>query len=438
MHNLRLRPALILALIPLLSVCASAQKRFEQGQELESEGRYAEAVRRYVESLEKERNQPDVVARLEEAGDLAIHGLLTESDEFHAAGQFVSAADAVRSVDRLLQRAAGVNVALPIIGEYPALRRARFDNAITDVWDQGDAAFAEQRWGRAVDAFAMTRRYDPSPEQLHTSRESIYEVHMGSAHYSMDQGHFRAAAGAARLAEDVAGNLDRARSDAAITLRGNAIDAGTVLVAFFPFGADGGVYDAPPFELIGEIDDELMLEHWTAPHTFIAAVDPIFLQRELRRFGSRNRVVDEAITRRIGDILGADLVLTPSYGAFTAEEREVVARAVQVSGRNGRTETYRHFRGEIDYTLDVSWEVRDVRNGRRVGSGSFSLRQRGPYEYGEYPGNLNDLDLSRSQRDLLNGELERRNQSEAFRDLSERIAERIAARALDRILSTIP
>lgn len=438
MPILRLSRVLILSLLAITSACASAQKRFEQGQELEAAGRYVEAVNRYVESLEKEPDQPDVIARLEEAGDLAIRDLLMQSDEFHANGQLLPAADAVRSVDRVLARAARVRVALPLRSGYSDLRRSRFDDAISHVWERGDAAFAEQRWGPAIDAYATTRRYDPSAEQLRTSREAIFDVHMGSAHYSMDQEHFRAAAGAAHLAEEVATNLDRGRSEAAIQLQATAIDAGTVTVAFFPFGADGGTYDPPPLELLGEIDDELMLEHWTAPHPFIVAIDPIFLQRELRRFGSRNRVIDEALTRRIGDLLGADLVLTPSYGEFEVVEHDVVARTVQVRGKNGRTESYRHFRGEVDYSLDVNWELRTVRNGRRLGSGSFSVRQRGPYEYGEYGGNLNDLELSRSQRDLLNGELERRLESEAFRDLSERIASRLARQALNRILSTIP
>ncbi|HKP76282.1 MAG TPA: hypothetical protein VJT67_12215, partial [Longimicrobiaceae bacterium] len=62
--------ALVAALA--LAGCASASKRYEQGVQLEQQGRPADAARRYIDALKKDPSLSDARARLLDAGQRAI------------------------------------------------------------------------------------------------------------------------------------------------------------------------------------------------------------------------------------------------------------------------------------------------------------------------------------------------------------------------------
>src|SRR5689334_8853425 len=68
MRKLSFSVAAVLA----LSACASANKRFGQGQDLENQGRPAEAAERYIQALKKDSRQDSARAGLRRAGAAAL------------------------------------------------------------------------------------------------------------------------------------------------------------------------------------------------------------------------------------------------------------------------------------------------------------------------------------------------------------------------------
>ena len=102
------RLVLIICLPLLISACASAGKRLEQGRELESHGNYDAAVYRYVEALEKDPSLQEARVRLMEAGDAAISLHLQDAESWKSQGDPVSAAREYQVVDRLVASARSV------------------------------------------------------------------------------------------------------------------------------------------------------------------------------------------------------------------------------------------------------------------------------------------------------------------------------------------
>ena len=82
---MRPSPHALLPALFLLAACASAEKRLEQGMELQMQGRYDQAVVRYVEALEKDPQMQEARQRLVEVGDSAISGHLRELSRWSAA-----------------------------------------------------------------------------------------------------------------------------------------------------------------------------------------------------------------------------------------------------------------------------------------------------------------------------------------------------------------
>ena len=75
----RTRIALLLSLA-LLTACASATDRLNDGITLQSQGRYIEAVYRYADAVEKDGDLSEAQDRLLAAGDTALLTAMDEAD----------------------------------------------------------------------------------------------------------------------------------------------------------------------------------------------------------------------------------------------------------------------------------------------------------------------------------------------------------------------
>src|SRR5207302_2574314 len=95
-----LRALLALAAPMLSTACASASKRYEQGQTLEREGRPADAAARYVQALRKNGTLESARAGLRDAGARAIADYLRQAAE-DSAGHADRAGDAFLAIDDL-------------------------------------------------------------------------------------------------------------------------------------------------------------------------------------------------------------------------------------------------------------------------------------------------------------------------------------------------
>ena len=86
---------LVLALPVWLSACASANKRYEQGQRAEREGRAADAAARYVQALKKDGSLESARTGLRDAGARAVADYVAQAAAEDAAGRPDRAADVV-------------------------------------------------------------------------------------------------------------------------------------------------------------------------------------------------------------------------------------------------------------------------------------------------------------------------------------------------------
>ncbi|HYJ79161.1 MAG TPA: hypothetical protein VEW03_06155, partial [Longimicrobiaceae bacterium] len=160
----RVGAALTLALA--VAACASAEKRYEQGMELEQRGRPADAAERYIDALKKDPRLADARPRLQESGDRAVMDYLGEAGALEAAGRADEAVDVLLRLDALRRDAAAVGVTLSVPADYLARRRATLDRAVDDairaaleLARAGRPDDADRRLARAVD------RFEPSPAQ---------------------------------------------------------------------------------------------------------------------------------------------------------------------------------------------------------------------------------------------------------------------------------
>ncbi|MEE9207034.1 MAG: hypothetical protein V3U67_01470 [Gemmatimonadota bacterium] len=417
--------------------CAGAQKRYEQGLDLENEGRYAEAATRYIQSLEKEPNQPAVRDRLRNVGGLAIQEYLEDSRLSHESGYSVSAAQQFHAADRLLAAASGVGVLLPTADDYSVTRSNRFAEAATELLYTGENALAEGRWSDAVSAFAQVEVFEPTFDQSEVARTSGAEGLIGWGHEELLTGHFRAAV---RRSDEalvlLAGRDSRLVADA-VALRAEAIESGTVWVAFTPI-LDLTTTEAPSQDFAEELNDILELDHWSHAPLMVASADPILVRRELRRHGRRRSALTDHEAARIGRSVGVDLVLVGELDEFDSEETNVRERTRSVKTRDGSDATFTEIEGSLRMDVGLEFAVVDTHSRRRVGGGHVRASAKGDFKRGEFDGDVRDLRLSRGQRRLFEEDWRADQYAAVENELVARLAARVAREAYRDISRIVP
>ncbi|HSH76006.1 MAG TPA: hypothetical protein VLA09_10020, partial [Longimicrobiales bacterium] len=249
-RRLRLAPFLSLA---LATGCASAGDRLNEGVNLQSQGRYMEAVYRYAEAVEKDTELVEARERLLAAGDTAIRVAMDDADDLERRGDPVASARLYRDVDQMLARVRQVGMRLDPPADYSELRRAAFDDAIDWQMVRGGEAAEAGRWADARAYYAGARAGFLQPSRLHLeeSYDSETRVLLDWAEVDLADGRPRAAHGRAQEALEVRSSPAR---DVVLTVRelqGRALEAGTVVVAVLPVTASMGVreYLGPEFEV---------------------------------------------------------------------------------------------------------------------------------------------------------------------------------------------
>src|ERR1051326_4717405 len=118
-----------------LVACASANKRIQQGQELQRAGRPAEAADKYIDALKKDQKLDSARVGLRTAGADAIAGWLRGAADPNTSAS--RAAELYLHVDDLEKRALEVGIYLVLPNDYEQRKRAAFDKGI-------DAARSEE------------------------------------------------------------------------------------------------------------------------------------------------------------------------------------------------------------------------------------------------------------------------------------------------------
>ena len=369
--------------LPLLvaTACASAADRFNEGLELEAQGRYMEAAYRYADAVEKDSSLQEARDRLLIVGDSAVILALEEADRLEGRDEPVEAARQFHSIDRLTSRVRSVGMRLAEPADYRASRRTAFDRAIEWYMIEGEDASREGRWEDAIGAFASARGdFSPTRDQREASFDAQTRVTIDWAEIELGDRRPRAAYGIAERALSVRRSPPRPIVLEVRDLQDRALAMGTVVVASLPVSSTGRVRDIVGVELEVELDEGMETGHWRGAPPFVQMADANILRRELRGL-LRGRIPQSpALVGRALNLIGADYGVMVEITSIRIadediqiEERTAVIRR-QDQVRSGERERERE-RGAGRDECDGPGRGQD--RGRGVGLDRDECRGRG-------------------------------------------------------------
>lgn len=415
MAALRNRPVPPVLLVALLAACTSAMDHLNNGIELQTQGRYMDAVYRYAEAWESDSELTEARDRLLAVGDTAIMIAMDDADELERRGDPVGAARQYQRVDQMLSRVRQVGLRIVPPGDYGTIRRAIFDNAIGWQMVRGDEAKEEGRWADAQEFYRGARESFllPARLQVEESLDAETDVLLEWAEVELVDGHPRGAHAKAQDALEVRSSPARDVVLKVRDLQNRALEEGTVVVAVLPVTATDGVrnYLGPDFEV--QLDELLQLDHWNQPPLFVDVADPVILRREMRGL-LRGRIPNSPIVvGRALDLIGADLGATVTLsridvteeGVDVDEHRAIIpAQSARLGSTPRRSQdseamdtvTYSTVDGTRSYYLEANVVIVDV-EGREVERFTASSSRSGPFRRGEFDGDPGRLPLDRDE-----------------------------------------
>jgi hypothetical protein len=382
-----------------VAACASANKRYEQGQELQQQGRPAEAAERYIQALKKDSRLDSARAGLRSAGGAAIDmWMRTAADP---ATQAPAAADAFLAVDDLQRRALEVGIFLPGPSGYDQSKRAAFDRAIARavadaplLINANQHSDALQRLQRAATA------YQPTPAQVSSLGGSGANVMLAWARADTAQGHFRAAHGRLDRMAEVTGASTQ-QVDQARALQAAALARGTRRVAVVSPWATVAARRELPDEALFALSDALLENPWLTPPPFIEVIPPDLVQREARRLGLMRRTMSTAEATGLGRIVGADYVVVAEIDSVRRDETDVRVTRRPARTTRGVDTAYFVEEGRARLYTRATFVVID-RNGQRTSDYQpVSATTTSSFMRVRYPGDYRTLDLRQAERDLF-------------------------------------
>mgnify|MGYP002624449495 FL=1 len=373
MANQRFRAPLLL-LAAVLTACASAEDRLNEGIALQSQGRYVQAVYRYADAIEKDRDLAVARDRMLAAGDTAV---MLAMDDLERRGDPVQAAARYVEMDRMLARMREVGARPRLPADYATIRRAIFDTAIDWQMVRGDEATQEGRWADARAYYVNARsNYLPSRDQVEESYDAETRLLLTWAEIELQDGRPRAAYG---RAEEALGIRTSPARETVLTVRDiqdRALAAGTVVVAVAPVMAEPAVREWLGGEFEVALDQDLALDHWAQPPLFVEMADPLILRSELRGLLRGQAIQSPLLVGRALQLIGADLGVMVRIASIEVVERDVDRdrheAVVQLDRRRG---------GPLGFVSAMAEPGGEMASGGR-GPGGEGNRGRGPPEEG--------------------------------------------------------
>ena len=420
-----------------LSGCASAGKRLEQGQKLELQGRYEDAVVRYAQALEKDPSLESARLRLYEAGNAAVNQRLEDSAHWVARQDPGAAATQYRHVDASVARARSVGVKLEIPADYEERRRAAFDTAIEVLTQRAELAAEQRRWDAGVESYRLARQdFEPSQDQATASLSGEAGLLVRWSQENLDAGRLRSAYDVAARVQALEWSPEEQQAQAGHVMA-CAVDAGRVDLLVLPLMSSRRRHGERQGSLAARVNEQLLREAWQAPSPFIHVTDPGAVRDLSRHLGG----VDAEFR---APALVALLKLSDSdFGAWLQlvdiEETEFEVTQTQhaVQTHDGQSVQIVLEQGQRRLQAQAHVAVVD-RYGNTLadvvvaGCGSASFRR------GVYDGDPTDLNLNRQQIQWFD-QLALAAQEESAREaVASDLCRQIATAVLDPVLATVP
>ena len=415
-----------LALMVFANSCASATKRYEQGQELEQQGRDADAARRYLDAVKKDPALAEARQRLLETGARAIADFARQADALEVTGSHTDAADVLRTGDALIRDAAGAGVALQAPADYAQKHVSIFGRAVDQAIEEAATSTQRGDYARSVELVERAQeRWEPRIDQQSALNRVLRETHVAWARSDIAASRFRSAYAHGEAAGAIPG-VDRVQVSA---LQREALRRGTALVAVFPAGARSGTDS----RMLPELNDLLALEHWQRPPLWIEVVNTIESQRLVQLRGPAavrlrdlaGRDLDTQDVSSLAMQVGARFAVTFALDSVRYSESKVERRRRTAKTRAGVDTAFTVEEGELETWARVNWRAIDVGSGRGVVErGDASSRASSSFRRATYGGNWRDVNLAPADRALFEQRDARDNQ-DTLRQLSRRLAGRL-------------
>jgi tetratricopeptide (TPR) repeat protein len=427
--------AAVAAALFLAAACASAGKRYDQARELEAQGRAADAARRYVDALKKDRSLAEARQRLQETGERAIADYLGDAASLATAGNADAAADRFADADELRRDASAVGVELGMPADYAQRRVAVYDRAIAAALAESRGAMQRGEWDAAVSRVERAAsRYQPTAEQQRQLAQARYDAFVGHARSEMDRGRFRSSFAQAARAVEVFGRYGAA-ADAALDVEREALRRGTVRVAIVTPGVRAAYADSLPGDFVPALWEALGTKEWSKPPAFVELVGRE--RFEGTHYGRRWPETTPYDAAAVARQLGADLAVVITIDSVHVQDAVTTDR-VAAKTRAGADTAYALNRGRRTLTTRIHYDVVQVGSRRTLATAALTRSTGAPIRYATFRGDPAVLDLPRDDRDLFRSGWERAANRELVRELVDQLTERLGTDVYDRLLEQVP
>lgn len=433
---------LVLALSVSLSLfgCTSATKRYEQGQELEREGRPIDAANRYIQALQKDGRLDSARAGLRTAGVAAITqylGAESQLDLTTVAGVDQSA-DNYISIDDLRTRALQVGVDLPVPPDYSVRRRTALDRAIglnlsdaQNLTSRGQFDVALDRLERASD------RYQPAPMQQGELADARGDAMVAWGRADLAAGAYRAAYNHVQPTFNTVG-ANQPQAEAARQIQAEALRRGTRrVVVLAPRATPEAVRSLPP-DFLGALSDAMRSEPWTKPPLFVDLVPLADVERALRGPNPSDRWMPPEEGALLGRALRSDFVIIAHIDSVRHDQLSTRSTRRAAKTTRGVDTAYVMDEGQRRTTLFGEYTIIDVSSRQRAEQEPFSAMTTGNYTRPRFAGDYKSLELSKAEQQ----QFERSTGSDIDRDVAGalvgELSRQLATSVFNEVLRRIP
>ena len=413
--------------------CASANKRLEQGQELQAKGRPAEAAERYIQALKKDNRLDSARVNLRVAGGEAIDMWVKEAT---APGTSpYAAADNYLAVESLQKRALEVGIFLPGPNGLDQMKRAAFDRAIaaavTDarlLTNTREYAEAMSRLQRAASA------YQPNPAQVTALGGGGADVMIAWAKADTAQGNFRAAYTRVERMGEVTGATQK-HIDEARTIQTLALSRGTRRIAVLPAWGTVAARNNLPEDALLALGDAFNDNPWLNPPQFIAMTPPDQVEREVRRQGMARRTLSSYEAARVARSVGADFAVVTEVDSVSRQDINVRVTRRPARTNRGLDTAYYIEEGTSRIYTRATYSIVDRDGQRGTDFPYVTASVNSQFTRVRYNGDYRSLDLRQAERDLFE---RARVEGDLGRSFASALSPRLAEAVFNEVTRRIP
>jgi len=432
----------------LLQGCAGSKHFTKLGAKQEAAGLLTEASNSYFVALQKKRNNVDAQIGMKKTGQLVLNSMLNDFARSKNFGSNKDAVYAFHSARDYRDRVRGVGVELQLADFYLDDYSHAKNAYLLELYDSGTSLLEEQKFAEAETKFTEIRKLEPNYKDAAELGDVAYlEPLYSEAISDMEAKHYRAAY------DDLEKVIARkATYREARALRTECLEKGRYTIALMPFtnatnqaGLDAKVSAYTLDALISIKDPFLRVVDREHMQTVLA-------EQQLQLSG----VIDEATAVRVGELAGAQAILTGTVLSYTSQNGSLrsMQRDAYESYQVKRTNPedgkiyydtkykpvkYTEYFNSASASVSFQYKMISLQTGELIKVDIIEKTANDEVVYARYDGGSADLypanqtgvSLNRNDRQalvsLLNGRQQLRNNTEISNELFNSVSSQVSS-----------